>query len=111
MPEKYWKKYQGRYDEGYEILREKRLENLKEAGLIPQNANLPALLPSIKPWESLSSEEKAKEARKMELYAGMVDNLDENIGQIIDHLKSIGLFENTLVIFMSDNGASGNDFY
>ncbi|MEN2282945.1 arylsulfatase [Algoriphagus sp. SE2] len=111
VPEKYWKKYQGRYDEGYEILREKRLENLKKAGLISQNMNLPVLHPSIKPWESLSSKEKAKEARKMELYAGMVDNLDENIGKILDYLKSKDLYKNTLVIFLSDNGAAGNDFY
>lgn len=111
VPGKYWKKYQGRYDEGYEILREKRLESLKKSGLIPQNASLPASHPSIKPWESLSSEEKAKESRKMEIYAGMVDNLDENIGKILDYLKSKGLYENTLIIFMSDNGAAGNDFY
>ncbi|MBN7814627.1 arylsulfatase [Algoriphagus pacificus] len=111
VPENYWKKYQGKFDEGYEILREKRFESLKKSGLIPQDAILPATHPSIKPWESLSPEEKAKEARKMELYAGMVENLDENIGKILDHLKSKGEYDNTLIVFMSDNGAAGNDFY
>ncbi len=111
VDEKYWKKYEGRYTDGYDKLKERRLQSLKNAGLIPENTTPPSNLEGIKNWESLSEEEKKKESRKMELYAGMVDNLDVNIGRLIQHLKEIKVYENTLIIFMSDNGAAGNDFY
>ncbi|TFV93617.1 arylsulfatase [Algoriphagus kandeliae] len=111
VDEKFWKKYQGRYDEGYEVLQKKRLESLKKAGIIPPNASLPALHPIVTPWDSLSQEEQQKEARKMELYAGMVDNLDYNIGRLVSYLKENGLYENTLIVFVSDNGAAAEDFY
>lgn len=111
VDEKYWKKYEGRYDDGYEKLKERRLASLKNAGMIPKDALLPPNHESVIPWDSLSPDEKKKESRKMELYAGMVDNLDYNIGRIIQHLKDIGQFENTLIVFMSDNGAAAEDFY
>jgi len=111
VDKKYWKKYQGKYDEGYENLKQKRFESLKRAGMIPQNAELPPSHPLIKPWGSLTDEEKRVESRKMELYAGMVDNLDYNVGRLIDYLKDIGEFDNTMIVFISDNGAAGEDFY
>jgi len=111
VDEKYWKKYEGRYDKGYEVLRKQRLESLKKAGMIPENAQLPPLHPRVKPWDSLSPEEQKKEARKMELYAGMVDNLDYNIGRLVKHLKETGQYKNTLIVFLSDNGAAAEDFY
>ncbi|MFC3879750.1 arylsulfatase [Algoriphagus namhaensis] len=111
VDEKYWKKYEGRYDDGYEVLKEKRFESLKKAWMIPENAVLPPSHPRVKAWDSLSPEEQKKEARKMELYSGMVDNLDYNIGRLITHLKEIGEYENTLIVFMSDNGAAAEDFY
>ncbi|MDT0554347.1 arylsulfatase [Urechidicola vernalis] len=111
VDEKYWKKYEGRYDDGYEKLKERRLESLKNAGMIPKEAVLPPNHEKVIPWDSLSLSEKKKESRKMELYAGMVDNLDYNIGRIIQYLKDIGQFENTLIVFMSDNGAAAEDFY
>lgn len=111
VDEKYWKKYVGRYDDGYEKLKEERLESLKKAGMIPNDAVLPPNHKSVKPWDTLSTDQKKKESRKMELYAGMVDNLDYNIGRIIQYLKSIGQYKNTLIIFMSDNGAAAEDFY
>jgi arylsulfatase len=110
VDKKHWKKYEGKYNEGYEKLRSRRLESLKKAGIIPQNAKLPALHKAVKPWDSLSKEQQLKEARKMELYAGMVDNLDSNIGRLINHLKKIGKYKNTLFVFMSDNGAAPRDF-
>jgi len=109
VDKKYWEKYKGFYDEGYDKLKEKRLETLKKAGMIPQDAQLPPNDERVKPWESLSDEIKIKEARKMELYAGMVDNLDYNIGRLVNHLKEIGEYENTLIVFMSDNGAAWRD--
>lgn len=111
VDEKYWKKYQGKYDEGYEKLKQKRFENLKRMGIIPQNAELPPSHPKIKAWDSLTAEEKKSESKKMELYAGMVDNLDYNVGRLLDYLKDIGEYENTIIVFMSDNGAAGEDFY
>jgi len=106
----HWEKYRGKYDDGYEKLREQRLKSLRAAGMIPREAELPLLHPSVVPWDSLSDEEKKEEARKMELYAGMVDNLDYNIGRLIAYLKEKRLFENTLFVFMSDNGAAYRDF-
>jgi arylsulfatase A-like enzyme len=111
VDEKYWKKYEGRYDAGYEVLKEQRFESLKKAGMIADDALLPPSHPNIKSWSSLSSEEQKKEARKMELYAGMVDNLDYNIGRLINYLKETGQYENTLIVFMSDNGAAAEDFF
>lgn len=111
VDEKYWKKYQGRYDEGYEKLKENRLVSLKKAGMIPQNAVLPPNHARVKAWDSLSEDEKKKEARKMELYAGMVDNLDYNVGRIIAYLEKIGQLDNTIILFMGDNGAAAEDFY
>ncbi len=111
VDETYWKKYEGRYEDGYEKLKERRLQSLINAGMISKDAVLPPNHKRVKPWDSLSPEEKKKESRKMELYAGMVDNLDYNIGRILQHLKDIGQFENTIIVFMSDNGAAAEDFY
>lgn len=111
VDKKYWEKYEGRYDKGYEQLKESRLESLKNAGMIPKDALLPPTHESVLAWDSLSLDEKKKESRKMELYAGMVDNLDYNIGRIIQYLKDIGAYDNTLIVFMSDNGAAAEDFY
>jgi arylsulfatase A-like enzyme len=108
---KYWRKYEGKYDEGYEALKEKRFESLIRAGMIPENAVLPPNHPRVIPWDSLTLHEQKKESRKMELYAGMVDNLDVNIGRLIDFLKEINELENTLIVFMADNGAAAEDFY
>ncbi|GAB5554966.1 MAG: arylsulfatase AtsA [Saprospiraceae bacterium] len=106
----HWEKYKGQYDSGYEALRLKRFNSLKKMGIVPEEATLPALHPSVQPWDSLSTEEQRKEARKMELYAGMVDNLDHNIGRLINYLKETGQYENTFIVFMSDNGAAPRDF-
>jgi arylsulfatase len=63
------------------------------------------------PFAGLSRDEQRRESRKMELYAAMVDNLDRHVGRLLDYLRTNDLYENTLVIFMSDNGAAGEDFY
>lgn len=111
VEDRYRKKYEGRYDAGYEVLRENRLVSLKEAGMIPPNATLPELHPLVIPWDSLSPQRQKEEARKMEIYAGMIDNMDENIGRIISYLKEIGEYENTLIVFLSDNGAADEDYF
>ncbi len=107
----YWIKYENLYQDGYEALREKNLENLKKAGMIDKDHPLPKLVEGITPWDSLSENQKKREIRKMALYAGMVENLDHNIGRLMKYLKENDLYKNTMIIFMSDNGAAFRDFY
>ena len=111
VPDDYLDLYSGKYDDGYDALRERRFDSLKEAGIIPLNSKLPARNEDITPWNELSREEQQREARKMELYASMVDNLDDHIGRLIQYLQDNGLYENTLIVFMADNGAAAEDFY
>ena len=82
-----------------------------QKGIISKSSQLPPLHPRVKNWDSLTVMEKKIEARKMELYAGMVDNLDYHVGKLIAYLKETGEYENTIILFMSDNGAAANDFY
>lgn len=115
VPEEYIEKYQGVYDIGYDSLRSLRFHALKEKGMIRRDLSLPEL-PTVKgnlydisnrpllPWKSLGKNEQRIEARKMEIYAGMVNNLDYNIGRLIQYLKEIGEYDNTLFVFLSDNG-------
>jgi arylsulfatase len=111
VPEDYIDKYRGKYDMGYDSLRVIRFNRQKAAGIIPSNASLPPRTSRIKPWAQLSAEEKKIESRKMELYAAMVDNLDHHIGQLIQYLKESKQLDNTIIFFMSDNGAAAEDFY
>ena len=111
VPDEYLDLYAGQYDDGYDALRERRFDALKEAGLIPLSQKLPPRNDAVTPWENLSPEQQRLESRKMELYAAMVDNLDDHVGRLIDYLKANELYEDTLIVFMSDNGADGNDFY
>ena len=111
VPDEYLDLYAGEYDAGYDALRESNFVALKDAGIIPEDSSLPPRNDAITPWEDLTADEQRRESRKMELYASMVDNLDDHVGRLLDYLKSEGLYENTLVIFMSDNGAAGEDFY
>ncbi|MEM9857206.1 MAG: arylsulfatase [Bacteroidota bacterium] len=97
-------KYEHSYEEGYEIIQQRRFEKQKELGLFDKD--LPISTPTHIPWNDLSNEQKAEEAKKMAVYAAMIDRLDQNIGRVIAHLKSNGDFENTLILFVSDNGAS-----
>lgn len=98
-------KYKGRYDEGYDNLRAKRAEALLASGLIPEGAQHSNARADVRPWDSLSPEEKAKSARAMEIYAAMVDDMDKNIARVLDYLKAKNQYENTLILFLSDNGA------
>jgi len=104
-PDNYLQKYRGKYDEGYDIIRARRFDRLHESGLIPESAALPPRPAHIPPWEDLPEAEQQLRARHMEVYAAMVDNLDYNIGRMIGYLKDTGEFENTFIIFISDNGA------
>jgi arylsulfatase A-like enzyme len=111
VPEEYLDMYAGRFDQGYDRLREQRLESLKAAGIIPQASELPPRNDAITRWEELTAEEQRVESREMELYASMVTNLDDHVGRLTSYLKETGQYENTLIVFMADNGAAGEDFY
>lgn len=99
-------KYKGRYDEGYDVLAAKRLAREKQLGLVPADAK-PHALVGIKPWAQLSAQERADSARRMEVYAAMVDHLDRAVGRVIAQLRASGELENTLIIFTADNGPEG----
>jgi arylsulfatase A-like enzyme len=104
-------KYAGKYDEGYEVIRARRIARQKSLGIIPADFNPNAGLDTLfgRPrWSNLTDAQKASEARKMEVYAAMIDNMDRNIGRLIQHLKDSGRYDNTMVVFMSDNGAEGS---
>ena len=101
------KKYEDRYLAGWETLRRDRYQRQCAAGLFEEaNAPLPPLMDQGRKWAALSEAERRIEARKMAVHAAMVDTLDQQLGRVITTLKQTGQYENTLIIFLSDNGAS-----
>lgn len=100
--------YKDEYNDGYEALAINRLNAAKEKGIISNESELAPFTPNVKPWRFLTDEEKLKSSKSMEIYAAMIERLDHHSGRVIDHLKSIGEYENTMIIFMADNGAEGN---
>lgn len=98
------KKYEGMYDEGYAAIRKSRYEKQLELGLIDDSYRLSEATHTL--WDSLSEELRMEELRKMEVYAAMIDRLDQNIGLLIDALVETGRVEDILIMFVSDNGAS-----
>jgi arylsulfatase len=109
VPDDWRDKYKGRYDRGYDVIREERLGRLKKLGVVGENVVGFPRLPSIPAWDTLTAEQQQQSARKMELYAAMVEYMDYEIGRLIDHLKEAGEYDDTLIVFMSDNGAAGED--
>ncbi|MCS5583659.1 MAG: arylsulfatase [Pseudomonadales bacterium] len=107
-PESYLKKYEGRYDEGYEAIRQQRLEKMKEMGLVGHSLSANVPFDELPSWDELTNEQRQIEARKMEVYAAMVDSMDDNIGRVMRHLETTDELDNTVVLFISDNGADGN---
>ncbi|MFT7643055.1 MAG: arylsulfatase A-like enzyme [Pirellulaceae bacterium] len=108
-PDEWIEKYKGKYDAGYDALRQSRLQRLKEIGFVDPDAISFPRLATISSWEKLTDKEKKVEARKMEVYAAMIANLDHHLGRLFRHLKKTGEWENTQVIFFSDNGANGHE--
>jgi arylsulfatase len=106
-PKEYIDKYKGKYDQGWDVVREERLRALKDLGIVPEDASPFPRLPSVKAWDEMSPEERMEAARDMEVYAAMIDYIDEQIERIFDYLKEIGEYDNTMILFFSDNGANG----
>lgn len=98
-------KYEGVYEVGYEKIRNARYRRQLESGLI--SADCHPLTPADFPaWDGLSESKRRTEARRMQVYAAMIDRLDQNIGRLVARLESLGVRDDTLILFCSDNGAS-----
>jgi len=103
-------RYRGRYDAGWDELRRQRHARQLELGLLPSGTPLAPRNTEanhdVKPWDDLTDREKELFARHMEVYAGMVDNIDQNVGRLLDALDQLGELDNTIFLFTSDNGGS-----
>ena len=109
-PAEFVAKYRGRYDQGWTVLRQSRRDGAIRTGMLP--AGMPmATLASTVAWDSLTPDKQRQQARRMEVYAGMAEAMDHHIGRLIAHLKSTGEYDNTVFLFMSDNGAEASDPY
>jgi len=109
VPDEWLRRYKNRYDEGWDGIREQRLKRMKELGIVDKGVNVADRLWFLPRSTSLTPALRVMLGRKMELYAAMVEYMDDQIGRVFDYLKQIGEYDNTVVIFISDNGAEGND--
>lgn len=103
-PPEFTAHYDGVYDAGWQVLREKRWARAKELGLIPQDAALEPMQPDMRKWEDLSTEDQKLYAARMQVNAGMLEAMDFHIGRLIAHLRETGQYDNTVFIVTSDNG-------
>jgi len=100
-------KYKGKFDKGWDKVREETVKKMKKIGIIPENTNLAPKPEDIKDWDKLSKDERALFARQAEVFAGFLEMTDYEIGRLLDAIKEIGELDNTLVIFIAgDNGTS-----
>jgi len=106
-PDSYLDKYAGKFDMGWDKVREIILENQKRLGIIPANTQLTERIPEIPAWDSLNADEKRLYARQMEVFAAQLEYCDAQIGRVLEALERIGELDNTLIFVTSDNGASG----
>jgi arylsulfatase len=123
VPKEWADKYKGRFDMGYEAYREGVFERQKQMGVVTHQAELSPINPyideksddgsewaeldTVRPWDSLSDDEKRLFSRMAEVYAGFLSHADHQIGRLLDHLEESGQLDNTLIVLVSDNGASG----
>jgi arylsulfatase A-like enzyme len=125
VPKEWADKYKGRFDQGYEAIRPSILARQKKLGLLPDDTELSAINPhgeptatgpagqpwptldTVRPWDSLSNDERRLFSRMAEVFAGYVAYADDQLGRVIDYLEESGQLENTLIVVISDNGASG----
>ena len=103
-------KHRGRYDAGWQAIREARLKRMKELKLVGDGQRMaPMDRGKQRPWDELTDEQRAEWARRMEIYAAQVTNLDDNVGRLVGELSSLGVADDTLVVFVSDNGGAPED--
>jgi len=105
-PPEFIKKYRGRFDAGWDVIREKWYQRQLQMGVIPKGTELAPRNPGVEPWDDLSENQKRFSCRLQEAFAGFLDHTDHHIGRLIDFLEELGEMENTIFILLSDNGAS-----
>jgi len=105
-PRAYLEKYRGRFDAGWDVVREQWFERQKALGVIPRETQLAPRNPGVRPWSELSDDERRFAARLQEAYAAFLDHTDAQIGRLVEFLRGIGRLDNTFLVVMSDNGAS-----
>src|SRR5690349_22432863 len=107
VPAEWADRYKGRFDQGWDALREEMLERQKELGVVPPEAQLTARHEEIPAWEDMPEEMKPVLARQMEVYAGFLEHTDHHVGRLVDALDDLGVLEDTLIYYViGDNGAS-----
>jgi len=107
VPKEYIDRYKGKFDQGWDALREETFARQKQMGVIPQNAELTKRPKEIPSWDSQTPDQKKLEARQMETFAGFAEHTDEQVGRLVDSLQEMGVMDNTLFIYIvGDNGAS-----
>jgi arylsulfatase A-like enzyme len=111
LPQEWRSRHVGEYDKGWDVLRQERLKRQIDLGIMPAGTKLSERMWFIPDPIVLAPATRAILGKKMELYAGMVENLDFHVGRLIDHLKKIGEYENTIFIVFGDNGAEGTDLF
>jgi arylsulfatase A-like enzyme len=109
LPKDWRNRHVGEYDLGWDNQRVQRLKKQKELGIVAESTTLSERMWFIPEYFLLAPAARAVIGKKMELYAGLVENLDFHIGRLVEHLKEIGEYENTIFIVFGDNGAEGND--
>ncbi len=97
-------KYKGRYDAGWDVLRQERQRRAEALGLVQQGAAMAALPPGYRRWKDLNDEDRLLYAARMEVHAAMLEAMDANVGRLIKYLKAIGQYDNTIFVLASDNG-------
>jgi arylsulfatase A-like enzyme len=106
VPKEWADRYKGQFDDGWDAYREKVFARQKELGIIPKDAELSRHDPDVQDWNTLTADEKKLYARMMEVFAGFLTHTDHHYGRLFNFLKTIGEWDNTLIMFVSDNGAS-----
>jgi arylsulfatase len=105
-PDAYLKKYLGKYDVGWDVLRAQRFERQLELGIVPPGTTLSERNQGVEPWDALSADQQRLYARFEEAYAAFLDHSDDQLGRVFAHLEKLGQQDNTLIFLLSDNGAS-----
>lgn len=108
-PKEYIEKYINTYTPGWDKVREARFKRMQQMGLIPSYLEIPPRWKEVKAWDELTPEGRRTAAKTMAVYSAMIDYLDTSIGRFIDYLKQTNQYENTIFVFISDNGADGHN--
>jgi arylsulfatase len=106
-PREYIDRYQGVYDSGWDTLRRQRLERAVEQGIVPADTAM-VRMATTDDWDALDPQRQRYEAKRMAVYAGMIEAMDFHIGRLVEYLESSGQYGNTIFIFTSDNGSEGS---